>query len=69
MGLTIHPRTMIVRKAQIDLDAAFLDVVKKHDLTFAELFGVLNVAEARWIKYALRDERHPDEPDTPADLE
>lgn len=69
MGYKLHQRVMIVQSAQIDLNAAVLDVVKKYDLTFTELFGILNQAEAHWLKYALRDERHPDDPDVPAGIE
>lgn len=50
--------------ARADMQKAVCDVVSKHrDLTHVELISILNEVQQGWIGYALRDERHPDDPD------
>lgn len=65
----LHHREPIVQRAHLDLDTAVLDILQRYDLTYAELFRIINEVEAAWIKYAIRDERHPDDPDTPGGWE
>jgi len=65
----MHPRVPIVQRAHVELDTAVTEIIKKYELTYYELFGVLNQVEASWLKYAIRDERHPGEPDKPGGLE
>lgn len=54
---------MIVAKAHNELEAAMLEVMARHELTSIEWLSCLNQIEATTIKYAIREERHPDDPD------
>jgi hypothetical protein len=67
--MKLHPRVPIVQQAHNELGLATIEIVNKYDLTFGELFSVLNQIEASWLKYCIRDERHPDDPDKPGGLE
>ena len=65
----LHPRERIVRKAENDLRSAVIDIVHKAELTTGESLQVVNGALSGWIagvaKHAIREERHPGEPDKP----
>lgn len=65
----MHPRVMVCQQARNELSSFLLDLMQKHDLTSCEALMLLNEMEARTLKYALRAERHPDAPDTPAGWE
>lgn len=67
--MKIHPRTHTVQLAQCDIELAIHDIAQKHALTFAEIFGALANAQAKYAREMLRQERHPNDPDKPADLE
>jgi len=68
--MKLHPRVMPCQAARADMQKAVCDVVNKHkDLTHLELISILNEVTAGWIGYAIRDERHPDDPDKPGGLE
>jgi hypothetical protein len=67
--MKLHPRVPFVQKAHNELAAAVSEIIKKYELTYGELWSVLNEVEASWIKYCIRDERHPDDPDKPGGLE
>jgi len=58
----MHSREVIVRTAQRDLDSAFLDIWKKHDLTEGEMIKIVsnfsNSHIAGAAKYMIREERH-----------
>lgn len=43
--------------AGIEVSAAVVDIVRKHDLTFAELISILVREIAAWTKFQIRDER------------
>lgn len=58
-GLKLHPRTLIVQRAKVELSTALSDIIEKHDLTFGEVFSVLAQESASWAKVAVREERHP----------
>jgi hypothetical protein len=64
-----HPREPVVRRAALDLSDFALKLREKNDLSYIEYLGILNEEIARVLKYALRAERHPDDPDHPAGLE
>jgi hypothetical protein len=64
-----HARTDIVRRAENELSGRMLDLVKAHRLTFAERFSILASLASDTAKYALRAERHPEDPSRPADVE
>ena len=67
--MRIHPRTRIVQQAGLDLTGAMLKIIREHKLTDAEIQIVLNEEARSWLKYALRHERHPDDPEKRGDEE
>jgi hypothetical protein len=54
----IHPRTALVTVAEGEMTAAVNDVFDKLDLTYAEGVSVLVTIIGRWMRYAIRVERH-----------
>lgn len=56
-----HPRTEIVADARHEIIEAILKSIRKHDLTYTELWSILANELAGWAKYAIRAERHPDD--------
>lgn len=69
MSLRISERAQRVGIAQSQLVVDILDFAREHDLTNIELLQALNGVEASILKYMLRSERHPEDPDQPADCE
>lgn len=67
--MKLHPRYQIVTAARHQIGDAVREAIKTHDLTYAELFSVLADVQHTWAKYAIRDERHPDDPDAKGDEE
>lgn len=65
----LHPRHRIVAEARHELGMTVAKFVKEHDLTYGELFSILAVEMSTWAKYAIRDERHPEDSDKPGDVE
>jgi hypothetical protein len=61
----IHHREAIVQKAEADV----MDVFVRSKLTLAEQVRVCSSIVAHCAKWLIRDERHPDDPDTPGGLE
>ncbi len=59
--MTIHPRHLIVDEASLEIEAAVLDASHKHNLTYVERLSILNQLMASALKYALREERDPDD--------
>ena len=64
-----HPRAAIVAKAGAAIIFKVSEVTDEYDLTETELAKILNEQMASVIKYMLRAERHPEDPETPADVE
>ena len=67
-GPRIHPRVDRVRRAASNVAMATLATQRDHGLTTIETLLILVEAQASVLKYALRAERHPKSPDTPADV-
>jgi len=67
MSIKIHPRCQKVREASLELGTVLCGIAKKHDLTPAELNGIILEQAMRWNQYAIRDERHPGDPGKKAD--
>lgn len=65
----VHPRVFVVQQARNELSSAALDIQERHDLTTAEYLAILTGLMQSALKYALRAERHPDEPDKPGGWE
>ena len=65
----VHPRVFTVQAARNDMSSAAIDIQKRYDLTTAEYLSILTELMGSALKYALRAERHPDEPDRPGGVE
>jgi len=59
--MTLHPRHDLVTKADIDIKTAVTEAVGRHQITHAELTGILAGILLAWNKYAIRDEREEEE--------
>ena len=68
-GLRLHPRTMPVQSAGADLHGCLLEFQQAHELTDAEMLGLVVEHTGRIARWMLREERHPGEPDHKADEE
>ncbi len=55
--MKLHPRHAVVTVASIDIQAALTEAIARHELTHAELTGILAQQLVQWNKYAIRDER------------
>jgi hypothetical protein len=60
---------MVVEKASYELGDAVRRILTEHQLTDAEIQVILNRESAIWLKYAIRHERHPDDPGKRGDEE
>ena len=67
MGIKLHERTMHVQGAGVKIKQAILDAASDLDLTAIELARILQQEAMTWMTYALREERHPDDPEKKAD--
>ncbi len=63
--MKLHPRFFVVKEAKAKFDDACMNLL--NDLTYVEALQVLNEAQAAMLKYCLRKERHPDEPEKKGD--
>jgi hypothetical protein len=68
-GLRLHPRTSPVQKAHGHLKRWLWEFQQEYGLTDIELLQGLADAELSVLKYMLRAERHPDDPEAKADEE
>lgn len=67
--MRLHERTRAVSIATADLGALLLKFQQERDLTNIEMMQAVNHWQADALKYMLRAERHPDNPDKGADEE
>lgn len=67
LGPQVRPRTFFVQEARNKLSSFVLGLQGNYGLTDLEVLGILNEIAATTIRFALREERHPDEPGKPAD--
>ena len=68
-GLRLHPRTMQVQRAGAELGQLLIAWYEKHGLTDIEACVEITAQLQSLLKYPLRAERHPDDPDRKADEE
>ena len=69
-GLRIHSRTMMVQRAEGEFHVLVAQFLNDHShLTDIELAQIMLIAPPIPLKYALRAERHPDDPERKADEE
>ena len=65
--MKLHERTMIVQKHQADFNWVMIEFIKDRDITYIELLILLNeYIRSSVLKYMLRHERHPDDPEKKA---
>lgn len=64
--MTMHERTMPVKKAGLEISDALVRIRDEHDLTDVEFLQILVAEQQSVLKYMLRFERHGDY-DTPAE--
>lgn len=68
--MKLHERTMLNQKHQCDFMTAMIDFLKDRDITYVELLIVMNqYMLSSALKYMLRMERHPDDPEKRGDEE
>ena len=65
--MRLHERTLRVQHAKQAIDRAISDAWGGYALTAVEVVSVLVQLTAEHLKYALREERHPDDPGKKAD--
>jgi hypothetical protein len=65
--MKIHPKMMIVQKAKAEIGIYLCDYQEKHNLTDIEMLQIINSVSDSTLKFMLRRERHPNNPDKPAD--
>lgn len=65
--MSLHPRTNQVLLAQLDIQRAIITLAGQHGLTYVETVQGVARALEQISKHALRDERHPGNPDKGAD--
>jgi hypothetical protein len=63
----LHPRTLPEQRARGDLARLLSEWIERHDLTYLEALRCLTAEQTSLLGYALRVERHPDDPDKKAD--
>lgn len=61
--MRLHHRVMSMQTAHNEISKAVVCAIEKYDLTYWEVLSCLNQVQAAWIKWAIRDERHPDDPE------
>lgn len=66
-GLRLHPRTIPVNQAGAEFHDWLWRFQEDKELTDIELMQILTDALERRLKYKLRAERHPHNPDKKAD--
>lgn len=65
--MRIHPRLIVVQRAELALDTFMIGLVNEHDLTPAEQISLLANQIKTVSMYAIRSERHPDDPEKRGD--
>jgi hypothetical protein len=55
--MTQHPRSMPTAKAHNELDKAFIDIIEKYNLTYAEAVNILGQIICSLSKLCVNEER------------
>ena len=66
-GLRRHSRTTTVQRAESHVHDALLVAMDAYDLSWTEAAVMLSSLTTNALKYALRDQRHPHDPERKAD--
>lgn len=67
--MRLHPRTMDVQQAAAEIRGALITMQRATGLTDIEMLQAVAEWQGTHLKYMLRAERHPDDPEREADLE
>ena len=67
--MRLHHRTMAVAQASAEIGMNLIALQHEHGLTDIEMMQALTAWQERKLKYMLRAERHPEDPDRPAEQE
>ena len=67
--MKLHKRYQLCSEAGLALSGLLLKWLEKYDLTELEVIRMLNQEQEKWVRYALRSERHPEDPSRKADEE
>lgn len=62
-----HRRVIPCAEARLELTRALIEIERRHELTALETIRLLSENIATITRYAIRDERHPSNPDKPGD--
>lgn len=65
--MKLHERTMPVARARAEICLALIRLQEEHDLTDIEMLQAIGEAQALILKYMLRAERHPNDPEAKGD--
>lgn len=64
-----HPRVRNYEAGKQEIHSAVHDVSVTYNLTYGELLGIVGELLSSWGRMIRRDERHPNDPDKPGDIE
>ena len=67
--MRLHSRTMLVKSAEVELSQFLLQWAERNGLTWCEMARALTEQIQMCLKYMLRAERHPEDPNKKADEE
>ena len=67
MSIPIHTRYEVVTHAHLELTTAVGKIIQERELTYAEVTSILAQEILAWNKYAIRAERHPNDPEKKGD--
>lgn len=65
--MRLHDRTLKCQGARIRISEALSKLQEEHELTDIEMLQALSQHQDTMLKYMLRAERHPDNPEKRAD--
>lgn len=67
--MKIHRREELVNKAEVEFNEFVINWYTKHKLTYVEIYQIFVNRIQQFLRYNLRQERHPEDPNKPAGLE
>lgn len=67
MSIQLHPRTMIVARARSVIAQHICEVWEREQLTPLEVVSILAGLTSDHVRWPMRDERHPNDPNKKAD--
>ncbi len=67
--MKLHHRTTAVASASADICMNLIALQREHGLTDVEMLQAVATWQDRKLKFMLRAERHPDDPEKPAEQE